>query len=166
MTPNPYAGPLGGRDPIEALGDTPGRIKTLVYGWTDDRFERSYAEGKWSARQILIHLAQTELALPTRARYALSQDGYAAQSFSQDDWMPLDSGMSARTALNAYLALREMNLGMWRALSTEQRERAFTHPEYGSLNVGWIAAQMAGHDIHHYRQLERIGRRKPTRATC
>ena len=27
--------------------------------------------------------------------------------------MPLDSGMSARTALNAYLALREMNLGLW-----------------------------------------------------
>ena len=48
---------------------------------------------------MLVHLAQTELALPTRARFALSQDGYAAQSFSQDDWMAIDNQASARTAL-------------------------------------------------------------------
>jgi hypothetical protein len=156
LPPNPYADPLGDRDPLEALGDTPGRIRALVEQWTDDQFERSYAPGKWSARQILIHLAQTELALPTRARFALSEDGYVAQAFSQDAWMPLDRSMSARTALNAYLALRDMNLGMWRALAPAQRERGFTHPEYGALNVWWIANQMAGHDIHHYRQLAGI----------
>ena len=64
--------------------------------------------------------------------------------------------MAARTALNAYTSLRDMNLGMWRALTTKQRERTFTHPEFGTLNVWWIAAQMAGHDIHHYQQLESI----------
>jgi hypothetical protein len=156
MAPNPYGAPLGDRDPLDALSDTPGRIRTLVDGWTAADFERSYAPGKWSVRQILIHLAQTELALPARARYALSEDGYAAQAFSQDDWMPLDSALSARAALNAYTALREMNLGMWRALSAAQRAREFTHPEFGTLNVWWIAAQMAGHDIHHYRQLAEI----------
>jgi hypothetical protein len=138
------------------MGDTPGRIRALVEQWTDHQFERSYAAGKWSARQILIHLAQTELALPTRARFALSEDGYTAQAFSQDAWMPLDSGLTARTALTAYLALREMNLGLWRSLTTEQRGREFRHPEYGGLNVWWIANQMAGHDIHHYRQLAAI----------
>ena len=75
IAPNPYGAPLGDREPLEALGDTPGKIRALVDGWTDAEFERSYAAGKWSARQILIHLAQTELALTTRARYALSQDG-------------------------------------------------------------------------------------------
>ena len=157
LPPNPYAAPLGDRDPLEALADTPARIRALVERWTDDQFERSYAAGKWSARQILIHLAQTELALPTRARFALSQDGYTAQAFSQDAWMPLDSRMSARTALIAYLALREMNLGLWKSLTSEQRERPFTHPEYGGLNVWWIANQMAGHDIHHYQPLAAIG---------
>lgn len=156
MRPNPYGEPLGDREPLEALGDTPGRIRALVDGWTDAQFERSYAPGKWSARQILIHLAQTELALTARARFALSEDGYAAQAFSQDAWMPLDAGLGARAALNAYTAMREMNLGLWRALSSDQREREFSHPEYGTLNVWWIAAQMAGHDIHHYRQLAEV----------
>jgi hypothetical protein len=156
MAPNPYGAPLGDRDPLDALADTPARIQALVQGWSDAQFERSYAAGKWSARLILIHLAQTELALTARARYALSEDGYNAQSFSQDDWMPLDSALSARAALDAYTSLREMNLGMWRGLTADQRARTFTHPEFGTLNVWWIAAQMAGHDIHHCRQLERI----------
>ena len=156
MHANPYGDDLGSRDPIEALGDTPGRIRIIVERWGDEHFERSYDAGKWSVRQILVHLAQTELALTTRARFALSMPGYSAQSFSQDDWMPLDDSAEARTALDAYLALRKFNLEMWRRLSPEQRARTFQHPEYGELSVDWIMAQMAGHDIHHLKQIERV----------
>jgi hypothetical protein len=147
---------LGDLDPYEALGETPQRIQALVGSWTDAEFERTYAPGKWSARRILVHLAQTELALPTRARFALAEPGYRAQSFNQDDWMPLDDATDARTALAAYLALRAFNLGMWRRLTDTQRAIAFWHPDYGNLDVHWIAAQMAGHDIHHLKQFEQI----------
>ena len=156
MIPNPYGADLGGREPLEAMADTPGRIRELVQCWEDEQFERSYAPGKWTARQVLIHLAQTELALTTRARFALSETGYIAQSFSQDDWMSLDEHAGARAALDVYTALRQMNLAMWKSLSAEQRARGFTHPEYGSLTVWWVAAQLAGHDIHHLKQLARI----------
>ena len=136
--------------------DTAERIRRLVESWNDDDFEKSYAPGKWSARQILVHLAQTELALGTRARFALAQPGYAAQAFSQDDWMPIDGATDARTALAAYTSLRGLNLAMWKRLTQAQLERAFSHPEYGDLTVGWIMAQMAGHDIHHLKQLQAI----------
>jgi uncharacterized damage-inducible protein DinB len=155
---NPYAEDLGDRVAIEALADTADRIRRLVDAWSDRDFEKSYAPGKWSARQILVHLAQTELALSTRARFALSQPGYTAQPFSQDDWMAVDGATDARTALDAYTSLRSLNLAMWRRLTPEQVDRAFSHPEYGELTVGWIMAQMAGHDIHHLKQLETIGR--------
>src|SRR5829696_8022374 len=137
MRPNPYAADLGSREPLDALGDTPGRIRALVQPWTGAQFERTYAEGKWTARQVLIHLAQTELALTTRARFALSQPGYAAQAFSQDDWMPIDARTSAQIALDAYTSLRQMNMEMWKSLSAEERNRAFSHPEYGQLTVWW-----------------------------
>src|SRR5688500_5121160 len=153
---NPYGEDLGNRQPLEALAETPDRIRQLVEPWSEARFQRSYAPGKWSARQVLIHLAQTELALGTRARFALTQSGYTAQPFSQDDWMPLDAHVDARTALDAYLTLRRLNLAMWRALTPDQMNRRFTHPEYGELTVGWVMAQMAGHDIHHLSQLQAI----------
>jgi hypothetical protein len=154
--PNPYAAALGDRNALDALGDTPGQIRALVEGWSDARFEKSYAPGKWSARVILIHLAQTELALTTRVRLALSQPGYTAQPFSQDDWIGIDGAADARTALDAYTTLRRFNLAMFRSLGPSQRNREFKHPEYGTLTVDWVAHQMAGHEIHHLNQLTTI----------
>jgi hypothetical protein len=151
---NPYGDDLGARRPLDALAETPGTIRQQVEGWNEADFEGTYAPGKWSFRKVLVHLAQTELALPTRARFALSQDNYTAQSFSQDDWMLVDNQASARTALDAYTTLRQFNLAMWRALTPEQISRPFIHPEYGELTVGWIMAQMAGHDIHHLKQFQ------------
>jgi hypothetical protein len=156
--PNPYADDLGQRDPLTALADTPERIRRLLASWTGEEFERSYAPGKWSARRILIHLAQSELALTTRARFALTEASYQAQAFSQDEWLPLDDGADGPTALDAYTTLRRMNLAMWRQLTPDQLDRRFSHPDYGELTVAWIMAQMAGHDIHHLKQLEGIPR--------
>ena len=153
MTPNPYAADLNGREPLDALAETPTAIRQLVEGWSDADFERSYSPGKWSARQILVHLAQAELALTTRVRFALAEEGYTAQAFQQDGWMPIDAKASARVALEAYIALRALNLAMWRSLTPQQRQREFTHPEYGTLTTWWVAAQIAGHDIHHLKQL-------------
>jgi hypothetical protein len=155
-TPNPYAADLETRDPLDALSNTPARIRAAVERWSEADFERSYAAGKWTIRKVLIHLAQTELALPSRVRFALSQEGYIAQPFSQDDWLPLDEAAEARTALDAYTMLRRFNVSMFRRLSPEQRARTFTHPEYGSLTVWWVANQLAGHDINHLKQIETI----------
>ena len=141
---------------MQALAETPGQIRTIVERWTDADFERSYATGKWSARKLLAHLAQTELALTTRARFALTTDNYQAQSFDQDQWMPLDEHVDARTALDTYTTLRRMNLAMWRGLTDAQMNRPFFHPDFGELNIAWIAAQMAGHDIHHLKQFQQI----------
>ena len=156
MNSNPYGVDLGERDPMTALAETPARIRSLVESWSEQDFERSYATGKWPARKILAHLAQTELALTTRARFALTVENYQAQSFDQDQWMPLDEHVDARTALDTYTTLRRMNLAMWRALTEAQLKRPFFHPDFGEVNVAWIAAQMAGHDIHHLKQFQQI----------
>jgi uncharacterized damage-inducible protein DinB len=156
MKPNPYGADLGDRDALQAFAATPGRIRETVERWGEDRFERSYAPGKWSARQVLIHLAQTELALGTRVRFALTAPGYQAQSFEQDAWLPLDSSVDARTALDVYTTLRRLNVALFRSLTPAQRQRSFQHPEYGQLTVQWVLQQLAGHDIHHLKQVETI----------
>ena len=155
----PYSSALDGREPIAALRDTTSRIGEIARQWSPADFERSYAPGKWSARQILVHLAQTELALGTRARHALPTPNYAAQSFDQDKWMARESGLDGPAALNAFLALAAMNLALFASLSPADRETTLTHPEYGALSVDWIVHQMAGHQIHHLKQLEAIATR-------
>lgn len=153
---NPYAADLGSGDPLKALGDTPRRIRAVVAKWSRKQWERTYAPGKWSARRVLIHLAQAELALTTRVRFAASQDGYVAQPFDQDAWLALDDHADGPTALDAYTALRRLNLAMFKGMTPAQRKREFTHPEYGPLTPAWVMAQLAGHDIHHLKQLKAI----------
>jgi DinB superfamily len=155
----PYSQALAGREPIAALRETTARIGELARAWSPADFERSYAPGKWSARQILTHLAQTELALGTRARHALTTPNYAAQSFDQDKWMARESTLDGRAALDAFVAIAAMNVALFASLSPADRETALTHPEYGALSVDWIVHQMAGHQIHHLKQLEEIATR-------
>ena len=156
MATNPYASALGSLDPLTALGQTPQKIRDLVSAWPADRWEKSYAPGKWTAREIIIHLVETEIALTTRVRYALSQENYTAQPFNQDEWIKADSRIDAQTALDAYLALRRFDVAMFTSLTLAQMRRPFNHPEYGALSPEWVMSQLAGHDLHHLEQLKRI----------
>jgi hypothetical protein len=165
----PYTVDLDNREPISAMRDTTARIRAVVGGWRPDEFSRSYAPGKWDARQILTHLAQSEIALGYRARMALTTPGYAAQSFDQDAWMSIEagvaggptapSGLTGHDALDAFLGTAAMNIALFASLSEADRSIALAHPEYGSLTVDWIIYQMAGHQIHHLKQLEPIATR-------
>ena len=132
------------------------RVRALAGEWSIADFERSYAPGKWSARQILTHLAQSEVALGYRARMAITSPGYAAQSFDQDRWLAHESTTSGHDALDAFLGLAAMNASLFEGLSPTDRAATLSHPEYGSLTVDWIIHQMAGHQIHHLKQLDVI----------
>jgi DinB family protein len=154
----PYSSDLGGREPLAAMRETSERIRSLAAAWTPADFERSYAPGKWSARQILIHLAQSELALGARARLALTTPNYVAQPFDQNSWMAKESETGGRDALDAFLATNAFNRAFYGSLSAADRATPFAHPEYGALTVDWIIHQSAGHVIHHLAQLEQIAR--------
>jgi hypothetical protein len=54
-----------------------------------------------------------------------------------------------------------MNCALFDSLSTADRLIAFSHPEYGALTVDWVIHQMAGHLIHHLKQLEAMTAREP-----
>ena len=155
MVKNPYAESLGSLDPGKALAETPRKIKAVASKWTGRQWNKSYAPGKWTARQIVVQLAQSELALTTRVRYGASQVNYVAQPFDQDAWLSLDRA-DGPTALDAYLALRRFNLAMFKGLTPQQRKQPFGHPEYGELTPDWVAAQLAGHELHHLKQLKQI----------
>ncbi len=156
----PYSADLGSREPVATMREGVDRIRAIASKWTPADYERSYAPGKWSARQILIHLVQTEIALGNRARMALSTPGYAAQAFDQDAWMTIESreaargGVSGEEALAALVAMNAVNRALFASLTEPQRAAPFTHPEYGALTVDWLIHQMAGHLAHHLAQLE------------
>jgi len=155
---NPYAADLGDMDVMAALREGPARIKAIVGGLTPAQMASSYAPGKWTAAQLLVHLAQCEFVFGSRVRMALTQDGYTVQPFDQDAWLRREAGTDGQVAFWAYYAMRHLNLQLFAALSPEERRRAFTHPERGPMIVEWILESLAGHERHHLPHFEAIAR--------
>jgi hypothetical protein len=156
MSNNPYGKYVEGMDLLASLDETSTRIERLVDGWTPAQFERSYATGKWTARQLLTHLLHAEIVFGERIRFALTTPGYVVLPFDQDDWMKMENTIDAASALAAYLSLRRVNLAFFRSLTPAQRTHTFTHPERGAIDVNWIITALAGHDRHHLPQFETI----------
>ncbi|MBE3073088.1 MAG: DinB family protein [Acidobacteria bacterium] len=153
---NPYQASLGSRDPLTSLAETPDRIRELVGRMGTADFTRPHAPGKWNAREILVHLAQAEMAFGMRVRLALSSATYVVQPFDQDAWMAREPLVEATAALAAYYAMRRWNLPLFRSLSPEERAKTFQHPERGAITISTLLETLAGHELHHLTHLERI----------
>src|SRR3989442_14840051 len=85
---NPYVerilGLVGDRPVIQSLEHTAKRIEAVAGALGPARLERSYAPGKWTAREILAHLADCELGIGFRLRPAPAEENHRAQPFHQD----------------------------------------------------------------------------------
>jgi hypothetical protein len=153
---NPYASQLGTEDPIRVLSATPARLQELATSLGDSRIEQPIAPGKWSPRQIFIHLADCELAFGFRYRQTLAEDNHTVQSFDQDKWAGAYAAYGARQALETFTALRRWNLALISKLTAEQMAKGVMHPERGQETFLGLIEISAGHDVNHLRQLEKV----------
>jgi DinB superfamily len=155
-TLNPYAKYLGEQEPLAVIHATAGRLKALAGKIGPGRIESSPAPGKWSAREILCHLADCEIAFGFRLRQTLAEDNHTIQPFDQEKWAAPYANLSADEALAAFAAARRWNGLLIEGALEEFAEKPVTHPERGAMTFATIVATMAGHDLNHIAQLEGI----------
>src|SRR5580700_6996728 len=103
---NPYATYLGEQDPLGVIAETPSRLSVLLDALGRDGAEPALAPGKWSARQILCHLADTKLAFAFRLRQALAEPHHVIQPFDQEKWAAPYGAFEARAAVDVFGAVR------------------------------------------------------------
>jgi hypothetical protein len=153
---NPYDRFLDGR-PLEAiLVATPGALGFVTEVLGAEQSVIPPAPGKWSAAEIICHLADCELVFGFRLRQTLAEEAPTMQPFDQDKWAATYPGISPRQALDVFTALREWNLLLIGATLPEAADRPVTHPERGTMTFLTIVETMAGHDLNHLGQLQRI----------
>ena len=155
MATNPYAEYLGDAAAWELIEETPGRLKFLLER-LGNRVEETPAPGKWSARQIVCHLADCEIVFAYRLRQALTQDHHVIQPFDQDQWAALYDPCDAPTALHVFTAVREWNVRLISSLGPDQLGKHLTHPQRGEMHLAVVVETMAGHDLNHIKQIEAI----------
>ena len=153
---NPYAKYLDGRRVEEILSATPAAVGLLLEALGPVRSALAPEPGKWSPAQIVAHLADCDLAFGFRLRQTLAEEGHVVQPFDQDRWAETYEGVTAAEALAAFTAFRRWNLRLIAKALPEHAGRTVTHPERGTMTFGVIVETMAGHDLNHLAQLQRI----------
>jgi len=156
MAMNPYAAHLAERDPREVIAETPGQLQQYVQRLGPKGVERAAAAGKWSVREILCHLADTEIAFAFRLRQALAEPHHTIQPFDQDAWARNYAQMDAQAALDTFTALRRWNVAFIAAAPREAFTKPLTHPERGTMTFQTLLETMAGHDVNHLRQVDAL----------
>ncbi len=88
----------------------------------------------------------------------LGAPGTPIQAFDQDDWVVAlhYDKRDARDSLAQFRALREANLRLLKALTPAQWKQYGMHAERGEESIEMIVQMMAGHDLNHLGQIERI----------
>ena len=154
---NPYASYLGDRDPLPVIAASPQRLAAQLDRLGPAGVERPYAPGKWNTRQILCHLADTELVFAFRLRQTLAEDHHVVQPMDQDQWAANYDAYSAQAALDVFTAVRKWNVALIAVVPPAVMSKPVTHPERGQLTFRGLIEIMAGHDLNHLKQIEGIG---------
>jgi hypothetical protein len=149
---------LGSRDPLAVAGELVPWLERRVAGLDQAQLRRPEAPGKWSVIEVIQHLADAEMVMSFRIRMVLTEDQPRIQGYDQDRWVSVlqYAGVPLDLALAQLRGLRGGNLHLWRTLTPEQRERAGLHSERGLESIDLMIRMMAGHDLVHRRQIDRI----------
>jgi len=153
---NPYQDFLDGRQLETILKATAGAIEWALGALGTERSAIQPAPGKWSAAEIVCHLADCELVFGFRLRQTLAEDSPVIQPFDQDKWAAAYPGIPGNAALEVFKALRSWNLRLIADALPTGADRPVTHPERGTMTFHTIVETMAGHDLNHLAQLQRI----------
>jgi hypothetical protein len=158
MNINPYASFLNDRDPLAVIAATAAELARLIDTIGPDRAIEAPAPGKWSARDIVCHMADTEIVFAFRLRQALAEDHHVVQPFDQDSWAKCYAKFDVGAALGVFSSVREWNLTLIRAAGPDAYSKPLTHPERGTMTFQTLVETMGGHDGNHVKQLEAIAR--------
>jgi uncharacterized damage-inducible protein DinB len=149
---------LNDSDPLDVLQATPAAFSRAIDGLSPAELCAAEKPGKWSAQQVLAHMADSEVVWSWRLRMVLAHDRPPLTGYDQDLWAERlgYEDADADLSLRVFTTLRERNIALLRRAGPEDLRRVGMHEERGEESVKHMMRLYAGHDIVHARQLERV----------
>ena len=131
-------------------------VSTALEAITDAELEAREAPGEWSPREIVHHLADSEMTSAIRLRLLIAQDAPTILGYDQEAFVRhLYPDRPIAPSLAAFEAARAATAPILRRLSEEQWRRAGTHSESGRYTVeDWLHIY-SGHAHDHADQIRR-----------
>ncbi|OGO10552.1 MAG: hypothetical protein A2Y93_06970 [Chloroflexi bacterium RBG_13_68_17] len=137
------------------LRTTPARWAALTEALPAELLRRPPAEAEWSALACLEHLVEAEREVfPVRVTCFLEGRDFAAFNPDAENARPGASPDPVKLA-QEFARLRTMSFRVLAPVEEADLTRTARHPELGSVTLGELIHEWAGHDLMHTVQAER-----------
>jgi uncharacterized damage-inducible protein DinB len=150
-----YISKVPGSDVLSVLESQRLQMLQLFAGRSERDGSFRYAPGKWTVKEVLGHITDTERIFTYRALRFARADQTPLSGFEQDDYVR-SGGFGERTLAGLaeeFGAVRSASIGLFRSFNEDAWPRRGLANQK-EMTVRALAFMTAGHQIHHRLILE------------
>jgi uncharacterized damage-inducible protein DinB len=163
MRPNPadynsyyetYIKEIEGDDILKILNEQNKKTQEVLNSFSEHKGNYRYADGKWTVKEVVGHLLDTERVFAYRALCVARGEKKSLPGFEQDDYVK-DGNFNSRNLSDLnyeFRLLRESNLLLFRSFSEDMLNKRGT-ANSSAITVRAILWIIAGHEKHHVKIL-------------
>jgi DinB superfamily len=142
-------------DLLERLRRGAELVAVSITGAAGSEVDYEPQPGKWSIRQIVAHLADSEMVAAMRVRQIIAEDNPKLEAWDQDAWVRnLDyARRKPSQSLETFRRIRAENYDLMKELPEAAFERAGLHSERGPVTLKQLLQLIAEHAENHAAQL-------------
>jgi hypothetical protein len=139
------------RGAIDAIAETPAKLRAAVAGLTDVQLDTPYRPDGWTVRQVVHHVPDSHMNAYVRFKLALTEDEPTIKPYDEARWAELAD--TRETPIDSSLALLDRLHDRWvrllRSMSADDFARRLRHPESGVQRLDQVLALYDWHGRHH-----------------
>ena len=135
---------------LQHLEDNLKSTTAFILSLPEEKLTSRYAEGKWTIKEILVHIIDDERIYAYRALRFARNDKTELPGFEQDDYA-LHSGANDRDVkdiLEEFASVRKATITLFRGLGREALVRSGL-ADGKVMSVRAAAYHIAGHELRH-----------------
>ena len=126
------------------------RLREVVTGLTEDDLNKTYREGAWNVRQLVHHIADSQLNMYQRLKLALTDNNPTVPAFDENQWaIQPDTKLPVESSIKMLEGINERMVELGKPVTEADLNRTFTHQENGEIKVSTKLAKLAWHEEHH-----------------
>jgi uncharacterized damage-inducible protein DinB len=145
-----YIQMVPGDDFLKVLRENATHTPAFLSNLTSAQWNHRYAPGKWSIKELMVHVIDSERIFTYRALCIARGDQSPLPGFEQNDYVPLSKATerSADSIIREYQAVRNATVELFTHFDDEMLARMGTASgmPVSALALGFI---VAGHELHH-----------------
>lgn len=150
-----YIKTVEGNDILKVLEEQLKNVPDFLNSITEEKGRYKYAEGKWTVKEVVEHITDTERIFAYRALCIARGEKQVLPGFEQDDYVKEANSNNRNLSelIEEFRKVREANLSLFKSFSEDVINKKGSVNTY-QITVNAILFIIAGHANHHLKVIK------------